>query len=621
MAEITYDFYTKYAKISNSGQSRSVVLHGNIYDLFWNGVEYVPLVSFMLAKTKPANVIQIVYELNGPIRISEDDKVLLRDAWMRWKCGVAKDDLILRNLIDDVRKIEQGMKIPSEAEKVRKEFDNTLLNAINSPAMALEFMRQLCIVSRSTKLEKNLLIFIEGADMLLPAGSGDVATLNDGQLYRIAIAQDWFTDPAFVAGKDNVCMIAESRSLVHQRVSKMPVICGVEVPSPSLNERQHFIDTFLAQNKAENPWTGTTPLANITAGLSLYALRQLLAGAVYAKETLTNKDVVAKVEEYIKSQVGDDVVEFSKPEHTLADVVGCSKIKTFLKKELIPRLKMDGKNALTGCAVSGPIGGGKTFCFEAVASELDMPVLVIKNIRSQWFGQTDVIFERLRRALEALGKVCIFIDEADTQFGGVGAGTHETERRLTGKIQAMMSDPKLKGKVVWILMTARIHLLSPDIRRPGRAGDLIIPVLDPIGEDRLEFINWALTAYFGNKEGWKALAVKLESSIPGDYSAAAFAALRSHLAYHNAKEVADESNRDFVPADIDVRLNIHHQHLIGLIQDLIPSDIADARLYQTLQALLNTTRLSLLPTFEGKLETLRASWIKKIQALEEKGIR
>ena len=121
-----------------------------------------------------------------------------------------------------------------------------------------------------------------------------------------------------------------------------------------------------------------------------------------------------------------------------------------------------------------------------------MPVLVLKNIRSQWFGQTDVIFERLRRVLEALEKVVIFVDEADTQFGGVGEGAHETERRLTGKVQGMMSDPMLRGKVIWLLMTARIHLLSPDIRRPGRVGDLIIPVLDPEGQDRLDFIKWML---------------------------------------------------------------------------------------------------------------------------------
>ena len=86
----------------------------------------------------------------------------------------------------------------------------------------------------------------------------------------------------------------------------------------------------------------------------------------------------------------------------------------------------------------------------------------------------------------------ILVDEADTQFGDLGPGSHDTEKRLTGKIQAMMSDSKLQGRVFWILMTARINRLSPDLRRPGRAGDLVIPVLDPTDEDRPAFISWLL---------------------------------------------------------------------------------------------------------------------------------
>ncbi len=41
-------------------------------------------------------------------------------------------------------------------------------------------------------------------------------------------------------------------------------------------------------------------------------------------------------------------------------------------------------------------------------------------------------------------------------------------------------------------MTCSYPSSLTDIRRPGRVGDLIIPVLDPIGEDRLEFIRWML---------------------------------------------------------------------------------------------------------------------------------
>ena len=130
--------------------------------------------------------------------------------------------------------------------------------------------------------------------------------------------------------------------------------------------------------------------------------------------------------------------------------------------------------------------------------------------------------------LEALEKVVIFVDEADTQFGTVAAGGHETERRLTGKIQAMMSDTRLRGQVIWLLMTARIHLLSPDIRRPGRVGDLIIPILDPRGDDRRDFIRWVLQA-----TSCLAMTTWLICWIVKcwrqEYSAAAFASLRSQL--------------------------------------------------------------------------------------------
>ena len=48
----TYDFFTSFARILNSGQSRSVVLCGNVYDLFWDGKSYVPLIPFLCKKAQ-----------------------------------------------------------------------------------------------------------------------------------------------------------------------------------------------------------------------------------------------------------------------------------------------------------------------------------------------------------------------------------------------------------------------------------------------------------------------------------------------------------------------------------------------------------------------------------------
>ncbi|MCM8532092.1 MAG: hypothetical protein NE330_13095, partial [Lentisphaeraceae bacterium] len=165
-----------------------------------------------------------------------------------------------------------------------------------------------------------------------------------------------------------------------------------------------------------------------------------------------------------------------------------------------------------------------------------------------------------------------------------------------------------------LLMTARIHMLSPDIRRPGRAGDLIVPVLDPEGEDRRGFVEWVVKASLETKDEVFDKAVDLldKEILSSDYSAASFASLRSHLKAHPLKD----GEEDPLGA------------IRELVIDLIPADIGDTRRYQTLQAMLNCTRKSLLPKKvrdkisddPKSLVDLRHNWLKEIHNLEEQGI-
>ena len=597
----TYEFFSRLARIINSGQARSIVLSGNVYDLFFNGESYVPLVPFVLHKSSVAGLIHVVYELNGPVRVSGADQATLREAWAAWKTGVELNSLPLKELSNDSSKIELR----------RREFDQYLRDSIGNATHALEFLRQLTFCSRFA-LRENLLIVIEAADLLLPSGDESVSRMSDTQLRRIATVTDWFSDPEFFSGKDSVVLVSESRSQIHPRIARLPQVLGVEVPAPDTAARRHFLswnqsqpataaipvpgESSKAQPQAPELASELDGLAASTAGLTIHALRQLLLASAYNQRPVSRQDVVQQVEQFIQTQLGEDVVEFKKPTHTLKDVVGNAALKRFLSEYMLPRLKLSDDRALPGAAVAGPIGGGKTFVFEAVAAELDMPVLVLKSIRSQWFGQTDVIFERLRRVLEALEKVIIFVDEADTQFGGVGEGAHETERRLTGKIQGMMSDTALRGKVFWLLMTARIHLLSPDIRRPGRVGDLIIPVLDPIGQDRRDFIQWMLKP--AGEAGSGLVKWLDEEGLASDFSAAGFAALRSQI-----KAVPPSSEAE----------------LKATIGDFIQPAIGQTRRYQTLQALVNTTRRSLLPD-PNVSEEQRALWEREIKLLESQGL-
>lgn len=546
-------FFKQIAKIINSDQSNALFLTGNVYDLFFDGKDYVPLINYLIPKCQMPpdkdhkGKTVLVYEINRSLKVYGDQEGLAA-IW---------------------NKINKDQKY---------EFNSLLNMTSENTTLCIEFLRQLTeCVNQNPQMKNDLIIIIEGMHLLVPLGT--YQNLNSSDRRRVGVFYDWLSDHNFVNGKNSVILIAESRSLVNPMISNLPTLATVDIPAPDLEDRIEYAKYLVGKKLIKE-----VKYATITAGLTLYAYRQIL---------LADDDdkVVEKIQEYISGQLGDDVVEFKNPKRKIKDLIGFTKLKKFLVDELIPRFKATDSSALTGACVGGSIGGGKTFVFEAVASELGMIVLVLKNLRSQWFGQTDVIFERLRRLLMALDKVCIFIDEADTQFGGVGADTHETERRLTGKIQAMMSDPLFKGKVVWLLMTARINLLSPDIRRPGRVGDLIIPVLDPEGEDREHFIKWAC-------EGIEiGEFMPIIDSATAKYSVAAFASLKSNIQAKKCKTVGDVK---------------------ALLDDLIQPDMADVRRYQSLQAMLNCTRRSLLPVFTGSVEDQRYKWQEESDKLEIK---
>ncbi len=602
----------------NSGTSRSLVLSGNIHDLFFfkeeERTDYVPIVPFLTHSWDIPGFILIVYELNGPIRFAQEaEREKVARGFNRWR-GITESDTDIDARASTSRGRESVIgSLESAIEPSNVSFSQYMTDAIGSPTLALELLRQFCLLSRSTNkdgekfLSEKLIILIEAADMLLP--EGEIRSLSLQDRHRVSIVQDWISDSNFMNGNDTVIFIAESPSLLNSRIIRLPQVVNVEIPAPGMSERQHFISWFNNTpqliTKPLNLWGTQAQLAMLTAGLSIQALRQMLLSACYSGEKLQPEDVIEKVSEYIQTQLGEDVVEFKKPAHSLKDIVGNRKLVDFLKTQLIPRITSTGPDAIPGMSVCGPIGSGKTFIFEGLAGQLDIPVLVLKNIRSMWFGQTDVIFERLRRLLMALVKVLIFVDEADTQFGGVGREAHSTERRLTGKIQAMMSDPQLRGNITWLLMTARIYNLSPDLRREGRVGDMVVPVLDPRDEDREDFLRWTVakvsSSLLSEEETERLL------KVTEDYSAASFASLRSDL------EAASLIKANSETGELTV------DEIIAVAEDRILPNIGPIRRYQTLQALLNCTRKSLLPG-EYSAE-IRESWVKQIAQLETLGVR
>ncbi|MCG8461891.1 MAG: hypothetical protein MI919_36875, partial [Holophagales bacterium] len=420
-----FPFLGRAGRILNSGQARTLVVTGNVHDLFWvpspeaegsaqlpesrgaaaapaagaTGGDWVPIVDFLRRHWSVPGKILLVYELNGPIRFPGDaERERVKDAWLRWRTGVdlGADELAIQDLLAVARGEKKSARA-GEVERLGSVFDSNLVSAIGKPTVALELLRQLCLCSRyrlddgRQALEEDLIILVEAADLAVP--DGEIRSLSDADRRRLAICQDWFSDPGFLEARDSVVLLAESRSLVHHRLARLPQILEVEIPAPDLEQRRAFISWFEAEHGgvldldgdgaadgrvAERPAstaastsaasTAVGNLAELTAGLSLHALSQLLKGAAHGSELLSQAEVVHKVEDFVRAQLGDDVVEIKKPSHRLDAVVGFTALEGFLRRELIPRFRDGGVAALPGAAVAGPIGSGKTFIFEAVAA-------------------------------------------------------------------------------------------------------------------------------------------------------------------------------------------------------------------------------------------------------------
>jgi hypothetical protein len=80
-------FLKQAGRILNSGQARTLLLTGNIHDLFFkkeqDQEDYVSLLPFLLHHWDVPDFILIIHELNGPIRfLHKEHAALMKRAWI-----------------------------------------------------------------------------------------------------------------------------------------------------------------------------------------------------------------------------------------------------------------------------------------------------------------------------------------------------------------------------------------------------------------------------------------------------------------------------------------------------------------------------------------------------------
>ena len=465
-----------------------------------------------------------------------------------------------------------------EQDRRAQKFDRCIVESKVYSFLTLKFLEELCTLARRHPQGglNNLTVIIKHAETLLPDAA--LPQMADIDRQKLTLLREWFSDPDFLGSNEQVMLISPTSVGVHRDLRTLPHVSSITIPLPDKEQRAAFIEWMGEQTGGSVKLKKSgQELAVLTAGMTYLTLQNLFLQARHRGGELDERDVLEALNQLLVSELGDKV-EMVVPQHTMGDVVGATELRRELGRLKALMALRDPKLCPVGILVTGPNGVGKTFIFEAWAAECDRLVIVLKNLRSMYFGQTDQIFEKLRHVLEALGNVIVLIDEADTVFAKPGgANVHETEARLFGNIIRMMGDPRNRGRIVWLLLTARPDNLAPDLKRSGRAG-LHLPVFDPEGEDRRAYIDHTLGRGGFDPSGLTATQrAELEQRTlelsPADFN-----------------EVVME-----LRAERAMSGSLTYEQVLSVLDNILPGQIAAQRRVQSLNAFLECSRRTLIP--------------------------
>jgi SpoVK/Ycf46/Vps4 family AAA+-type ATPase len=355
----------------------------------------------------------------------------------------------------------------------------------NDPAIVFNlldlFVRENIMAAREKQL--SVAVLVSHASYLFPAG--EPGRLSFAASAMAVTLLNWATSTHVKALEMAFVLIDERRSDLSDRITGNPNVATIEVPMPSERERLAFV-----REAAEtDAWKtvsdyGPEQLAALSAGMSLNDLSVMIKTALDGGQRL-DAELFRQTKKRLIERQCQGLLEFIEPRWKLDTVIGHEAAKQRLKDDaaLLARGALD--SVPMGYLLCGPVGTGKSFLAMCAAAEIGIPCVMLKNFRSKYVGETEGNLERVLSVLRAMGPVMVVVDEADAALGDRDTeGDSGTSSRVFGMIASQMGDTRYRGRILWMLLTARPDLLPIDIKRQGRA-EVHIPLFYPYEESEV----------------------------------------------------------------------------------------------------------------------------------------
>ena len=530
-----------------SGTTAAFVLHGNTYDLFRIGGDDPP----------PYGVLAefLAQQLFGRWSI-----VLHYDIGRGLRAFAGSDEKRLKEMVALVNKrIGDLSELPKDPAAM--------------VALLDRFVRRNIMAAEDDRL--SAAVIVDQASYVFPAGEpGRLSAQASAELVTML---NWAMSPHVKRLNMAFVLVDEKLADVSDRLAGNPHVAAIEVPLPDETERETFIRTSVgAAPIADVSDFDAAQLAKVTAGISLTDVNVLIQSARERDKRL-DAGVFRSLKKRLLERQCRGLLEFIEPKWTLDTVVGHEAAKARLREDaaLLKRGALD--SLPMGYLLCGPVGTGKSFLAQCVSGEIGVPCVVLKNFRSKYVGETEGNLERVLSVLRAMGPVVVVVDEADAALGSREAeGDSGTSSRVFSMIATQMGDTQYRGRIIWMLLTARPDLLPIDLKRQGRA-EVHIPLFYPTDEEEIRRMFVILAKKLGSR-----IATEDVPPIPQ----------RGHLSGADIEGMVGRAWRASLLAGAD---HITRETLSAVVVEFIPSTQGLERELQETAAILECTDKQFLP--------------------------
>jgi len=323
--------------------------------------------------------------------------------------------------------------------------------------------------------QKNIAVIIDSVHSLVPS---DVANLPQNERAIIERFRNWSKSETIRKAKNIVLLFSGELTRVAPDLRQGDNrIRPVYIPKPSAENRAKYLESFQDSN------LDVKALTLATQGLGLWQIRELLLQCKATNKVLDLEYVKQRKREILNNEYGD-VMELIEPIRGLDNIGGLEHIKDYFRGILSSINSGETRLTPSGIILAGGPGTGKTSIVEALAKEAGFNFVKSKNIRSMYIGQSEERMTRFIQGLRSLAPVVVMNDEADlgesNREGNSDTGVSE---RLMRAWMELLSDSKIRGKIIVISCTNRLDRIDAALKRSGRSDDRLL-IAPPSLEER-----------------------------------------------------------------------------------------------------------------------------------------